>query len=188
MLSRPEVWTMALFFFLYVGTEVTAGGWVVSFLVDLRNGVPSKVGYVASGFWGGLTLGRLVLPEVTHRFNERKMIYVYLIFAIAVQLMFWLIPNLIASAVMISLLGFLIGTFYPVGVEVLVKALPEDLHVPSMGFVASVGQAGGAGFPFVTGAIAAKKGVGVLQPILVGLLVAMMVVWWVVPRGKRRRE
>lgn len=85
----------------------------MEFLIRVRNGDPSKVGYVASGFWAGLTLGRLVLADVSHRLGERRMVFVYLILALIAQLIFTFVPNIIANAVMISLLGFFIGPFFP---------------------------------------------------------------------------
>jgi hypothetical protein len=48
----------ALFIFAYQGSEVAISGWVISFLVQFRHGDPSKVGYVTSGFWAGITLGK----------------------------------------------------------------------------------------------------------------------------------
>lgn len=171
-----------------VGTEVTAGGWVVEFLIRVRNGAPSKVGYVASGFWGGLTVGRLVLAEPTHRFGDRRMVFLYLVLAIGAQLIFWFVPNLITSAVMISILGFLLGPFFPTGVLVSMRLMPRELHVPAIGFMSSMGQAGSAAFPFLTGAIAAKKGVKVLQPILVALLVAMIILWKLIPKVAKRTD
>jgi len=170
---------------LYVGAEVTAGGWVVEFLVSVRKGVPSKVGYVASGFWGGLTVGRLVLADVTFKLGEQRMIFVYLGLALSMQLMFWFIPNIIANAVVVSLLGFFIAPFFPVGISVLTKLLPRELHVAAIGFTSTTGQAGSAAFPFLTGAVASKAGVKVLQPIMVGLLASMAIMWALMPRLKK---
>ncbi|PWW72023.1 MFS general substrate transporter [Tuber magnatum] len=184
-LSELTVIVLSLFFFLYVGTEVTAGGWVVEFLIRVRNGEPSRVGYVASGFWAGLTLGRLVLADITHRLGERRMVFVYIILALIAQLIFWFVPNIIANAVTISLLGFFIGPFFPTGISVATKVLPRDLHVASIGFASTMGQAGSAAFPFLTGAIAANSGVKVLQPVLVGLLAGMAIFWALIPRVAR---
>ena len=50
------------------------------------------------------------------------------------------------------------------------------------GLVFVIAQAGGAIFPALTGVIATKAGVGVLQPILIGLIVAMGVSWALVPK------
>ena len=51
---------MALFIFVYVGVEVTIGGWMVTFVIQRRGGGESS-GYVSSGFFGGLTVGRVAL-------------------------------------------------------------------------------------------------------------------------------
>lgn len=52
------------------------------------------------------------------------------------------------------------------------------------GFTASLGQAGAAAFPFMTGAIASKAGVQVLQPIMVALLIGIGFLWALVPRKR----
>lgn len=80
-------------------------GWVVQFLITVRHGVPSQVGNVASGFWGGLMVGRLVLADITHKFGERKMISLYILLALAMELLFWFIPSVVANAVVISIFG-----------------------------------------------------------------------------------
>ncbi|KAH0612341.1 uncharacterized protein H6S33_010393 [Morchella sextelata] len=184
-LKERSVIILSLFFFLYVGAEVTAGGWVVEFLIRVRGGKASEVGYVASGFWGGLTVGRLVLADITHRFGERRMVMFYVLLSVVVQLIFWFVPSLVTSAVMISLLGFLLGPLFPTGISVLTKLLPRELHTAAVSFSATMGQAGSAAFPFMTGAIAAGSGVGVLQPVLVGLLAGMAGLWVLLPRTRR---
>ncbi|KAI9725246.1 MAG: hypothetical protein M1828_003427 [Chrysothrix sp. TS-e1954] len=41
----------ALFIFAYQGAEVSISGWVISFLITVRQGDPAHVGYVTAGFW-----------------------------------------------------------------------------------------------------------------------------------------
>ncbi|EAW15189.1 putative MFS transporter [Aspergillus clavatus NRRL 1] len=181
-LTNKFVWIFNGFFFLYVGAEVASGGWLVQFLVSVRHGDPKKVGYVASGFWSGFTLGRVLLADITHKFGERRMVFIYIALAIALQVMFWVIPNIIANAITVCFLGFFIGPFYPVGLYVLTKVVPQELHIGALGFTASLGQAGSAAFPFMTGAIASKAGVQVMQPIMVGLLIGIGIFWALIPR------
>jgi fucose permease len=57
LLSNRPIVLGALFMFSYQGAEVAISGWIISFLVQIRHGDPSKVGYVTSGFWAGITLG-----------------------------------------------------------------------------------------------------------------------------------
>ena len=49
-----------------------------------------------------------------------------------------------------------------------------------------VAQAGGALFPAISGVVSARVGVATLQPILVGLLAAMVVAWFIVPDPKKK--
>ncbi|KAG8988595.1 hypothetical protein FRB90_002664 [Tulasnella sp. 427] len=55
--------------------------------------------------------------------------------------------------------------------------LPESLLAGAIGFIEAFGGTGSAIFPFMTGAIASKYGVQVLQPIMVALMLAQMALW-----------
>lgn len=89
-IATPSVWFLCTFFFFYLGAVLTASGWVVEYLVDVRHGDLSSMGYVPAGFNGGCLLGRLLLAEPTHRFGERRMVFLYCILALGLQLVFWL--------------------------------------------------------------------------------------------------
>ncbi|KAL4798276.1 major facilitator superfamily domain-containing protein [Aspergillus venezuelensis] len=184
-LSNRALWYLTMFFFLYSGAEITLGGWLVQFLVAVRGGDPEKVGYIASIFWCGFTLGRIALADVTHWFGERRMVFIYLALALAFQLVFWLVPSILVNAISVCLLGFFIGPFYPVGLYVLTQVIPQELHLGAIGFTASFGSIGCAAFPFMTGAIASRAGVEVLQPIMIGLLLGITFFWALVPRPGR---
>lgn len=67
------------------------------------------MGYVPAGYNGGMFLGRVILAEPTHRFGERRMLSIYAALCFVMQLIFWLVPNVISSAVAFSLMGFLLG-------------------------------------------------------------------------------
>ncbi|KFY18658.1 hypothetical protein V491_04737, partial [Pseudogymnoascus sp. VKM F-3775] len=121
-------------------------------------------GMVATGFWLGLTVGRVVLGFVTGRIGEKLAVALYLALSVGLQLLFWLIPSFIASAVFAAFLGFFLGPLFPAAIMVATKLLPPRLHVSAIGFVAAFGSSGAAVFPFVVGAIAQAKGVWVLQP------------------------
>ena len=52
MLSLKAVHLLAFFILVYVGVEVTIGGWIVTFIIDVRGGGASS-GYISAGFFGG---------------------------------------------------------------------------------------------------------------------------------------
>lgn len=133
VLRLPSVWLLALYFFFFLGAVLTASGWVVEYLVTVRGGVLSEVGYVQTGFAGGTFLGRLLLAEPTKRLGERRMIFVYALLCLGLELLFWLVPNIIAGAVAISLFGFFAGPFFATGVSVGAQIFPPELRSSSLG-------------------------------------------------------
>jgi fucose permease len=75
-LRSRATWVASAFFFLYVGVEVALGGWVVTFMRRERAGGNFACGMDATGFWTGITLGRLVLGFVTERLGEKLAVLV----------------------------------------------------------------------------------------------------------------
>ena len=104
------------------------------------------------------------------------------------ELLFWLVPQFYVSAVSVGLLGFFLGPLFPAAMVACTKLLPKHLHVSSIGFAAAVGGSGGALFPYVIGAIAQAKGVQVLQPIILAILAAILVLWLCLPKMNKKRE
>ncbi|KAL8278776.1 hypothetical protein RQP46_008845 [Phenoliferia psychrophenolica] len=101
--------------------EVSMGGWIVTFIIDERDGGPSA-GYVATGFWGGITLGRAVLPWLNVRFS------------------IWFSKNLVGNAVTVAIIGFVIAPLYPIVMSLATKLLPRHLHSSAIGFIAAIGE------------------------------------------------
>ncbi|KAK5164028.1 uncharacterized protein LTR77_010119 [Saxophila tyrrhenica] len=132
-LKLKSVWLISLFFFLNLGAGIAAGGWVVEYLHAVRGGSLSQVGYISSAFYGGIALGRFVLAEPTFRFGEKRMLLLYAVLTVALQIVFWRVPNIATDAVMIALIGFLQGPCFVTGVSVASKLLPQELQSSSLG-------------------------------------------------------
>jgi fucose permease len=69
-------WLCAAFLLGYVGAEVALGGWIVTFMIRVRHGGPFASGMTATGFWIGITVGRVVLGFITPRIGEKLAISV----------------------------------------------------------------------------------------------------------------
>ena len=151
-------------------------------MIRVRHGHPFPSGMTATGFWLGLTMGRLILGFITPKIGEGRAIIIYILLAIGLQLIFWLVPQFIVSAVAVALVGFFIGPLFPSGVVAATKLLPSELHVAAIGFSAAFGGGGAAVLPFAVGAIAQAKGVSTLQPIILALLVVLGGIWLCLPR------
>ncbi|WVR04454.1 hypothetical protein IAU60_001457 [Kwoniella sp. DSM 27419] len=181
ILRTPVIHAMAFYMVIYVGTEVMIGGWATSFLIDERGG-DDNAGYVTAGYFGGLTVGRVILIPVTARIGHHMSIYIYSIFTLVLTLIIWFTHNLIGNAVCFSLVGVFLGPMYPIVMNVVVDIIPGELQGGTIGWIASLGQAGSAILPFVTGAISDKYGVWVLQPLTLALMGTSMILWFFVTR------
>lgn len=62
---------IALFFFVYVGIEVSIGGWILTYVTQLNLTSELMASYLTAGFWGALTLGRLVSIPLATRLRPR---------------------------------------------------------------------------------------------------------------------
>ena len=175
----------ALFIFVYQGAEVSVSGWIVSFLTSYRHGDLSRVGYVSAGFWGGITVGRLCLSYPSSRLGEKVSAILMVLGAIALQVLIWLIPNLIANCVMVAFLGVSLGAVYPCAVAVFTKLLPAYLHVPSLSLITALGSSGGAALPFLVGILSQQFGTVVLHPVCVASYGIMVIAWILLPRVQR---
>ncbi|KAF8877278.1 major facilitator superfamily domain-containing protein [Infundibulicybe gibba] len=180
IMSLKSVHFLAFFILVYVGVEVTVGGWAVTFLVNVRGGGPSA-GYVSSGFFGGLMVGRIALLRLNKKIGERRAIYLYSFLAIGLELVVWLVPSLVGDAVAVSIVGMLLGPIFPVAMNHTAKVLPRWLLTGAIGWISGFGQAGSALIPFMTGAFASRFGIKSLQPLLVVMMSIMIILWALVP-------
>jgi fucose permease len=139
MPSARVTWLCALFLLGYVGIEVALGGWITTFMLRERQGSAFASGMTATGFWLGITVGRLVLGFVTPRIGEKLSIAIYLPLATGLELLFWLVPQFYVSAVAVALQGFFLGPLFPAAVVATTKLLPKHLHVSGIGFAAAFG-------------------------------------------------
>ncbi|KIM86804.1 hypothetical protein PILCRDRAFT_64900 [Piloderma croceum F 1598] len=187
ILSLKTVHTLAFFLLVYVGTEVTIGGWIVTFIIRERGG-GNSAGYISSGFFGGMTLGRVALMWFNRKIGVRNVIFLYAILAIGLEITVWVVPSMIENAVAVAIIGLFMGPMYPLVMSHTSKVLPKWLVTGSIGWIAGFGQAGSAVIPFITGVVASKYSINALQPLLIVMMGTLIVIWAFVPRNQRRLE
>ncbi|KAK0234035.1 MFS general substrate transporter [Armillaria fumosa] len=184
ILNIKAVHFLAFFALIYIGTEVTLGGWIVTFIINEREGGKSA-GYVSSGFFGGLTLGRLSLIWFSKKVGEHRVVFLYTLLAIALELTVWFVPSIIENGVAISFVGLLLGPMFPILVVHATRILPAWLLTESVGWITGIGMSGSAALPFITGLLASRYGIRSLQPLVVSMMCTLVGVWALVPRTRR---
>ncbi|PIL37379.1 MFS general substrate transporter [Ganoderma sinense ZZ0214-1] len=187
-LRSRAVWTLAIFLMLYVGAEESIGGWIVSYILEVRTGSPEGASWVASSFYLGLALGRIFLPPLNVLLGERRSVIVYLCFAIGLECLAWFLPYLASTAVCTALVGVAISTFYAAAITTGGKLVPRTMHADAFALMSAVGQSGSAFWPLMVGIMSTRKGIWVVEPTVVALLGAQGICWLLVPKAGRRSE
>ncbi|KAJ8480762.1 hypothetical protein ONZ45_g15541 [Pleurotus djamor] len=176
----------------------TQDGWIVTFIINERDGGPSA-GYISSGFFGGqspslllledrhvrLTLGRVGLLWLNKLVGERRVIFVYTLLAIGLEVTIWFVPSIIQNALAVSFIGVLFGPMFPIIISQATRIFPRRLLTACIGWVVGIGTAGSAALPLLTGLLASRYGISSLQPLMVSMMCTMVGVWTFVPAGQR---
>ncbi|KAG1763000.1 hypothetical protein EV702DRAFT_1221882 [Suillus placidus] len=133
IVATKDVHLLAAFTLLYVGAEVTIGGWSVTYIFGVRGGGPSS-GYISPGFFGGMQQRLLIdfdssfIPWI----GERLALLIYAVLAIILELIVWFVPSLVGDAVAVSVIGVLLGPMYPIAMNHAGCILPRWLRAGAL--------------------------------------------------------
>lgn len=82
-------------------------------MIRVRKADNYPTGMTSMGFWLGLAVSRAILGFVTPRLGVKVALSFYLPAAMALQLVFWLVPSFYVSAITVALQGFFLGPLFP---------------------------------------------------------------------------
>ncbi|KAI7860296.1 major facilitator superfamily domain-containing protein [Circinella umbellata] len=186
-MRHPMTVLGAMYILVYVGTEVTVGGWGLTFLQQGRHGDFIAMSNVIAGYWAGLAIGRIILGYLCDRFGEKRMISIFTFMTIAVLIVLWTVADVVIDSIAIISIGFLLGPMFPSTVSLASKVLPRNMHATSIGFIAGTGAGGAALFPFITGQVAGKFGILSMPIVCLAMSVTMQILWTFVPSKKSEK-
>lgn len=177
VLNLRIVWLAALFLFFYVGTELSLGNWSYSFLIEERHENEFLSGWIVSGYWMGLTVGRLVLAKVSEKIEGKHLIHGCMAGVAVGVLLIWSIPLSATEATGLWLTGFSLGPIFPTTIALISNMLPNYLLLSAIGFIASLGNMGTSLFPWLAGNLAEGIGLWSLLPYVIALTFGMLCFW-----------
>jgi fucose permease len=190
-LTSKLVWIAAWFLLLYVGVEMVLGLWTYTYLTEAQRIDNLVAGWMVSGYWFGLTLGRIIPPTLVKRWQltERQLIELCLIGTTFGLILLWLIPNGVMMAISLGIIGFCLGPIYPTTLAVMAKLVPSRLLPSTIGFVASLSILGVAIFPWLAGLIAQDMGLSWILPYTLLVAIGMIGLWLMLARyvGARKK-
>jgi len=153
---RPAPWiSLALLFFLYVGIEISVGGWVA---LDERQMVGFNPATMAAGpafFYGFLLLGRFLLPVALKYFSQRSLSVGSLLLATSgvALVAFAESPLVLHSGALLAGLGC--GPQYPIYVTWLAARFKDDANWLAALFFGAAGI-GSSLIPWLVGVVASQ--------------------------------
>lgn len=171
------VWLAAFFLLAYVGAEVSLGTWSYSLLTEDRHAAALLSGWTVSGYWMGLTLGRIVLGRIAERAGATRLIQGCLAGVVVGVALVWVSPSVGIAAVGLWLTGFSLGPIFPSTIAVISERVEGRLQQSAIGFAASLGSLGAAFFPWLAGTLAQRAGLWTLLPFVGALALVMLILW-----------
>ncbi len=186
-IRRPEIWLATAFLFGYVGVEVTVGNWGYSFLTQHTGQTALVAGWVVSGYWLGLTVGRFLVGAIASRFGVGipVMMYAMVVGVCLSALFIWVVSSGVLVSVGLLFMGLFLGPIFPTVIAVLPQLTPLSLVPTAIGLLVGVSVVGGSVLPWGAGTLAQHLGLGSLPPYLFLLGLLCLLGWWSIARRLR---
>ncbi|KAF9557867.1 MFS general substrate transporter [Agrocybe pediades] len=176
----PYQWAIGLFALLYCGCETSTQGFMVSYLLGTRSANPRTVGYVTSGFWAGIAVGRFAWGYLITRLNytQRKyLIQVCIVVGLTMEILIWRVNSNVGDSVATAIIGVVFAPIFPGCLTLANDLLPPEIQMVSMGLISATASFGSSLFSFIAGVVSSAKGVNTLVYITVPLAASVSFLW-----------
>ena len=182
--AGQDPWLVALvglFLAVYVGAEVSFGGWVFSYVVALGLVGETMAAYLTSGFWGAFTLGRLLSIPVAARWRPRTVLIADLAGAlISVSILLLWPQSLLVAWIGTLGTGVTLAAIFPTTLSLAGRRMAINGRVTSWFFVGA--SLGAMTIPWLVGQLFAAAGprmtmVAILADLLLAAAVCALLLW-----------
>jgi MFS transporter, FHS family, glucose/mannose:H+ symporter len=175
--ERKAAVLLGSFFFLYVGSESSVGGWVAALAKRMGGSRAELWALEPMFFWGGLIAGRVLAPIVLRHLKEEKLLAAGLAVGAAGDVALLQMRNFKGVAACGVVIGLSFAAIYPILVASLVRAFGGSARRIGSAMFATA-SLGGAVMPWLVGVISTRAGglrAGLVAPlagciIMLGLL------------------
>ncbi|KAF9480471.1 MFS general substrate transporter [Pholiota conissans] len=174
-IRQPFQWAICLFGFLYCGCETTT---------QALHANPKTAGYVTSGFWGGITIGRLFWGHYSSRLTPVRRKFVVLgcmCVGISMQILIWVVNSDVENAFSTSMIGLFYGPVFPASLALANDVLPSEIRMISMALISATSSIGASLFPFLAGLLSSADTIRIVPYITVPLAATIICLWVTFP-------
>lgn len=147
-INTTVVILFAVLAFLFVGVEVSYGGWIFTYYLERGIGPEPSAYTITSLFWMAITLGRLIGIPISAHFKSARMITIYLTGGLLSTALILFLPTYKWSAwAGTAGIGLCLATLFPATYNYIQRT--NDISSRLSGIVWSVGSAGGIIIPLL---------------------------------------
>jgi fucose permease len=173
-LRLPLVWFNLALFFMYTGTEGTAGQWPYSLLTEVRSVAPSTAGLWVSVYWGSLTVGRIVFGIVADRLGVVSSVRMCTLGVALGSAFIWWNATDALSFLGLALVGFALAPVFPLLVSVTPQRVGAEHAANAIGFQVAAAGLGISLLPGLAGFLAEKTSLEVIGPFMFAISIVML--------------
>jgi fucose permease len=167
----------ALMAFLYVGSETSVGGWLMSYVHRLAVSNHVLAPLATSCFWLALLCGRTISPWLLRRLDELQLLTASVLGAFVSVLMFLLLRTPLATVFSAACTGLMLGPIFPLCMARILALMHDS---PKSKWTFSLSGIGAATLPALTGEVSTRSGSlhsGLLVPAFALLLMSAMMIF-----------
>lgn len=175
---------LILLFLLYTGVEFGVGQWAFSLLSEGRGLSTAIAGLWVSAFWGGLTLGRLGVGVVGHRWSATTTLNGGVLIALVGLAWLWANPGGL-GALGLPITGLGLAPIFPTLVTLTPQRIGRDRSTYSIGYQLAAATIGASAVPWLIGLVGERAGFQALAGSIFVVCLTLAVVLLVSEREAR---
>jgi fucose permease len=165
-LRLPTVWLGIIIFAVYAGAEGTMGQWAFSLFNEGRGVLAATAGIWVSFYWGGLLVGRMLVPLLMVRWGIKGVMRLCLVGSILVSVLIWLNLSATLDFIALTLMGFFFAPIFPTLMSATPGRVGQKYAGNTIGFQVAAADIGIAGFPALAGILASTTSLEAIPPFI----------------------
>jgi fucose permease len=176
-LRIPAAWLGMAVFIAYAGVEASIGAWTFTLLTEARKMATVEAGLLASLYWGGITVGRLLAAVAGGLVPVHRMLAGAL-WAVALGVaLIWLDVNAGVTGCGLILAGIACGPIFPSLIATTPGRVGAHHAANAVGFEIAASAVGLSVVPGLVGVAASRLGVDMIARLFLALAVCLLVVY-----------
>jgi fucose permease len=181
-LRIPAAWLGMAVFIAYAGVEASIGAWTFTLLTEARKMATVEAGLLASLFWGGITVGRL-LAAVAGRFVPVHRMLRAALWSVALGVaLVWLDVNAAVTGFGLILAGIACGPIFPSLIATTPGRVGVHHAANAVGFEIAASAVGLSVVPGLVGVAASRFGVDMIARLFLVLAIVLLVIYRLLDR------